>query len=155
MEAPSYTYSKKEGGHQKLYSHWNLLRENGPCTPPPVSLPIPARFQPPSLWLALVNFEPNISLIYTPKLKSWVSLLRCTPTKMERIARSETSALIAQTPGDCPKDIIQLLLCLHRTVHNWLYRYSSLMPWNVYFIIHTVSFPLIIWHYKRRKSEFT
>ena len=57
--------------------------------------------------LPLVNFEPNISRIYTPQLKSWVSLLRSTPMKMERIERSETSALKAQTPGDYPKDTIR------------------------------------------------
>ena len=31
--------------------------------------------------------------IYTPQLQSWVSLLRSTPMKMERIESSETSAL--------------------------------------------------------------
>ena len=41
--------------------------------------------------------------IYTPQLKSWVSPLRSTPMKMERIESSETSALKAQTPGDYPK----------------------------------------------------
>ena len=35
---------------------------------------------------------------------SWgVSLLRCTPMKMERIESSETSALKVQTPGDYSK----------------------------------------------------
>ena len=58
-------------------------------------------------WLALVNFEPNISRIYTPQLKSWVSILRSKPMKMERIVSSETSALKAQTPGDYPKDTIR------------------------------------------------
>ena len=57
----------------------------------------------PSLWLAPVNFKPNISRIYTPPLQSWVSLLRSTPMKMERIKSSETSALKAQTPGGYPK----------------------------------------------------
>ena len=67
--------------------------------------PRPAPF--PSLWLALVNFEPNISRIYTPQLQSWASLLRCTPMKMERLVSSETSALKGQTPGDYPKDTIR------------------------------------------------
>ena len=45
--------------------------------------------------------------INTPQLQSWVSLLRSTPMKMERIVSSETSALKAQTPGDYPKDTIR------------------------------------------------
>ena len=77
--------------------------QNGPCPPPPVSLPRPTPFPAPSLWWALVNFEPNISRIYTRQLKSWVSLLRSTPLKMERIESSETSTLNAQTPGDYQK----------------------------------------------------
>ena len=48
------------------------------------------------------NFEPNISRIYAPQLKSWVSLLRSTPMKMERLVSSETSALKAQTSEDYP-----------------------------------------------------
>ena len=55
--------------------------------------------------MALVNFEPNVSHIYTPQLKSWASLLRSTPVKMERIGSSETSAIKAQTPGGYPKKI--------------------------------------------------
>ena len=71
--------------------------QNGPCPPPPVSLPRPA----------LVNSEPNISRIYTPQLQSRVSLLRLTPMKMELLVSSETSALKAHTPGDYPKDTIR------------------------------------------------
>ena len=37
------------------------------------------------------------------KLKPWVSLLRSTPMKMERIQSSKTLALKAQTLGDYPK----------------------------------------------------
>ena len=55
----------------------------------------------------LVNFEPNISRIYTPQLKSWVSLLHSMPMKMERIESSKTSALKAQMPGDYPKNTIR------------------------------------------------
>ena len=65
--------------------------QNGPCPPSPVSLLRPAPFPSPSLWLALVNFEPNISRIYTPQLKSWVSLLRSTPMKIEQLVSSESS----------------------------------------------------------------
>ena len=70
----------------------------------------------PSIWveeykygkcLAQSWLEPNISRIYTPQLKSWVSLLRSTPMKMEQIESSETSAPKAQTPGDYPKDTIR------------------------------------------------
>ena len=57
--------------------------------------------------LAPVNFAPNISRIYIPQLKSWVSLLRSTPMKMERRESSETSALKAQTPGDYPKNTVR------------------------------------------------
>ena len=64
-------------------------------------------FPSPSLWLAPVNFEPNISRVYTPQLQSWVLLLRWTPMKMERLVSSETSALKAQTPGDYTKDTIR------------------------------------------------
>ena len=67
-------------------------------------------------WLALVNFEPNISRIYTPQLQSWVSLLRSTPMKMERIESSETSAPKLQAPGDYTKD----------TIYHW--DYSILNP---------------------------
>ena len=49
--------------------------------------------------------EPNISCIYTPQLKSCVSLLRSKPMKMEWIESSETSALKAQTPEDYPENI--------------------------------------------------
>ena len=61
----------------------------------------------PIRWLAPVNFESNIFLIYTPQLQSWVSLLRSTPMKMELLISSETSVLKAQTPGDYPEDTIR------------------------------------------------
>ena len=80
--------------------------QNGLCPPPPVSLSRPTPFPSPSLLLALVNFEPNISRIYTLQLKSWVSLLRSMFMKMEWIESSETSALKAYTLGDYPKDTI-------------------------------------------------
>ena len=54
--------------------------------------------------LALVNFQPTFFGIYSPKLQSWVSLLRSKPKKMELPVSSETSALKAQIPGDDPKD---------------------------------------------------
>ena len=54
-----------------------------------------------------LNFEPDISRIYTTQLQSWVPLLRSTPMKMELLVSSETSALKAQTPGDYPEDTIR------------------------------------------------
>ena len=88
--------------------------QNGPCPPPSVSLPRPAPFPSLSLWLALVNFEQNISCIYTPQLLSWVSLLCSTPMKMEWLVSSKTWALKAQTPGDYPKDTIRQEHCCCR-----------------------------------------
>ena len=61
----------------------------------------------PILWLALVNFEPNIYRIYTPQLQSCVSLPRTKSMKMELLVSSETSAIKARTPGDYSKDIIR------------------------------------------------
>ena len=96
-----------------VYSHWHLLQEtapdnqSGPCSPSPVSLPRPSPFPSPSLWLALVNFEPNISRINAPQLKSLVSLLCCTPMKMERIVSSETSALKAHAERFTQKNTIR------------------------------------------------
>ena len=79
----------------------------------------------PNPWLPLVNFEPNISCIYTPKLKSWLPHLRSSPKKMERIESSETSALKAQTPGDYSKK--------HSTAESllftWLLTFTG-MPWE-------------------------
>ena len=95
-------------GTCKICSHTTAPdNQNSPCPPPPVSLPRPAPFPSPSPLLALVNLEPNVSRIYTPQLKSWVSPLRTTVMKMERIESSETSALKAQTPGDHPKDTVR------------------------------------------------
>ena len=85
-------------------------------TPAPRKRPLTTKMAPalhhlflqfPSFWLALANSEPDISCIYTPQLESWVSLLRCTPMKMELLVSSETSALKAQMPGDYPKDKIR------------------------------------------------
>ena len=59
---------------------------------------------------AVVNFEPNISHIYTSQLRSCVSILRSALMKMERIGSPETSALKALTPGDYPKNAIRQMI---------------------------------------------
>ena len=69
--------------------------------------PFFAPFQSTYHGLALVKFEPNISCIYTPQFKSWVSLLRSTRMKIERIESSETSAIKPPTPGDYPENTIR------------------------------------------------
>ena len=91
-------------------SHLYLLRKPVPWQP---KRPLPSttcfstKTRPfPIPWLAPVNFQPNISRMYTPQLQSWVSLIRSTPMKMERLVSSETSALKTETPGDYPKNTI-------------------------------------------------
>ena len=100
--------------------------QNGPCLPPPVSLPTPVPLPSLSLWLALVKYEPNISRIYTSQLNSWVSLLRSTRMKIERIESSETSAIKPPTPGDYPENTIrQIWICYTTDVESHLFWQSS------------------------------
>ena len=98
----------------------DMLAYYGPCPHHLFLYKDPALSHPP-LWLALDNFEPNISRIYTPQLQSCLSLLHDTPMKMERIVSSKKSALQAQTLGDYPKDAIRQLNCcclLHSALLN-------------------------------------
>ena len=85
---------------QDMFAYYGLWQ---PKRPLPSTTCFSTKTRPfPIPWLVLTNSEPNISRIYTPQIQSWVSVLRSTPMKMERIVSSETSALKAQTPEDYP-----------------------------------------------------
>ena len=60
----------------------------------------------------LLRVRPS-SLLMLCGCTSWVSLLCSTPMKMEWLVSSETSAIIAQMPGDYPKDTIQVVSRFH------------------------------------------
>ena len=115
--------------------------QNGPCPSPPVSLSRPAFFTSSSLWLALVNFEPNISRIYTPQLQSWLSILGSAPIKMERLLSSEMSALKAQTPGDYPKK--------HNTVFNTRRNFKIKNMFDIKYIWASSRAPILNWSSSR------
>ena len=97
-------------------------------------------FPIPQTLIGSSQLEPNVSRIYTPQLKSWVSLLRSTLMKIELIESSETSALKAQTPGDYPENTIRHFLNCRYSISCFLLLFI-LTDYEVkYFVILHVIF---------------